>query len=134
MQIRMIRPLILITTWRRLLPTYLGRQTVLDTLDPAYADRVADAGGEPLLLSRSAGSPDPGDQARSLALAAGLVLTGGGDVDPASYGAGRENVVGDDPAADDFELAIIRAAWEARLPTLAICRGAQLLAVAAGGR
>jgi len=129
----MDRPLILITTWRRALPTYLGERMMLDTLDPAYADRVADAGGRPFLLSRSTAG-DARDMAAVIGDAAGLVLTGGGDIDPASYGAVRENVVGDDVAADACELGLIRAARAAGLPTLAICRGAQLLAVAAGGR
>ena len=128
----MDRPLILITTWRRRLPTFLGEHTTLDTLDPAYADRVADAGGRPLLLSRSAVS-GPAEVKTSLAAADGLVITGGGDVDPASYGGERENVAGDDAVADAFELSLLHAARSAVLPTLAICRGAQLLAVAAGG-
>ena len=46
------RPLILVNCWRRELPTFLGERTRLDTLDPAYAERVSDAGGQPLLLSR----------------------------------------------------------------------------------
>lgn len=49
------RPRILVTCWRRPLPTYLGERTILDTLDPAYAGRVADAGGLPLVLSRPPG-------------------------------------------------------------------------------
>jgi putative glutamine amidotransferase len=129
----MDRPLILVNTWRRPLPTFLGDRTVLDTLDPAYADRVTQAGAQPLLISRP---PERATQtARALIeLADGLVLTGGGDVDPVSYGAERENVADDDPVADSFELELITAAREARLPTLAICRGAQLLAIAHGGR
>jgi putative glutamine amidotransferase len=129
----MARPLILVTCWRRYLPTFLGERTLLDTLDPAYADRVADAGGWPLLITRQ-----PADVRQSpkelIELADGLVLTGGGDVDPASYGAPPEDVVDEDPEADAFELGLLRAARTARLPTLAICRGAQLLAVAHGGR
>lgn len=129
----MDRPLILVNTWRRPLPTFLGDRTMLDTLDPAYADRVAHAGAQPLLVSRP---PQRAAQtARELIeLADGLVLTGGGDVDPAVYGAPRENVADDDSAADGFELALIAAARAKRLPTLAICRGAQLLAIAHGGR
>ena len=56
-----------------------------------------------------------------LAIADGLLLTGGGDVDPAIYGASGER--GPDAAADDFELALIAAARERALPTLAVCRG-----------
>jgi putative glutamine amidotransferase len=130
----MERPRILVTCWRRPLPTYLGERTLLDTLDPAYAARVAEAGGLPLVVSRP-----PGPTARSLldemlAMADGLLLTGGGDVDPASYGAAVEDADEPDAAADDWELALIAAARERALPTLGICRGAQLLAVAHGGR
>ncbi len=126
-------PLILVSCWRRELPTYLGERTRLETLDPAYAERIGDAGGQVVLLSR----PLDGLQqaARDLvAMADGVVLTGGGDVDPSAYGAERENVSDEDTAADQFELAVIGAARESGLPMLAICRGAQLLAVAHGGR
>ena len=51
----MARPLILVTCWRRYLPTFLGERTLLDTVDPAYAARVAEAGGWPLLVSRQPG-------------------------------------------------------------------------------
>ncbi len=126
----MTRPRILVTSWRRPLPTYLGERTILDTLDPAYAAQVFDAGGLPLVVSRP-----PGDALDDLlSMADGLVLTGGGDVDPASYGAELENADDPDAGADAWELALIAGARERALPTLAICRGAQLLAVAHGGR
>lgn len=128
----MERPRILVTCWRRPLPTYLGERTVLDTLDPAYAARVFDAGGLPLLLSRPASALSAVDDV--LALADGLLLTGGGDVDPESYGADLENAEEPDGDADAWEIALIAAARERAVPTLAICRGAQLLAVAHGGR
>ncbi|HET8979790.1 MAG TPA: gamma-glutamyl-gamma-aminobutyrate hydrolase family protein [Solirubrobacteraceae bacterium] len=132
----MTRPLILVNTWRRPLPTFLGERTVLDTLDPAYADGVSAAGGRPLLVGRPPGGPtESAEAAREyVALADGLLLSGGGDVDPASYGEAPDNVADEDPAADVFELALIEAARAAGLPTLAVCRGAQLLAVAHGGR
>ena len=126
----MTRPRILVTCWRRPLPTYLGEHTILDTLDPAYAARVADAGGVPLVVSRPSG--DLLDDV--LALADGLLITGGGDVDPASYGAELEDTDDPDAGADDWELALIAGARERGLPTLGICRGAQLLAVCHGGR
>ncbi len=129
----MERPRILVTSWRRPLSTYLGEGTLLDTLDPAYAARVADAGGLPLVVSRppvgAAGCLD-----ELLGLADGLLLTGGGDVDAASYGAAAENVSDPDAEADAWELALIAAARDRSLPTLAVCRGAQLLAAAHGGR
>ena len=106
---------------------------MLDTLDPAYAERVVTAGGLPLVLSRP---PESGLGVFEdlLALADGLLITGGGDVDPASYAADPENVEEADAAADEWELALLTAARERALPTLGICRGAQLLAVAHGGR
>ncbi len=125
------RPLILVNCWRRELPTYLGERTRLETLDPAYAEQISDAGGRALLVSRPPlGAEEVGEL---IALADGVVLSGGGDLDPICYGAGRENVEGDDREADAFELAIIAQARAARLPMLAVCRGAQLLAVAHGG-
>jgi putative glutamine amidotransferase len=130
----MDRPRILITTWRRPFPTYLGERTVLDTFDPAYAARVSDAGGLPLVVSRPPGPSASPVLDELLALADGLLITGGGDVDPAIYGASLENSDDPDAAADDWELALIAAARERALPTLAVCRGAQLLAVAHGGR
>ena len=64
----------------------------------------------------------------------GLLLTGGGDVDPALYGEARSERVEDaEPGRDEFEIDLARRAIEADLPVLAICRGAQVLNVAAGG-
>ena len=62
----------------------------------------------------------------------GVVLSGGGDVDPRLYGVEgpAQNV---NPARDRFELAVIAACLERGLPILAICRGSQLLNVALGG-
>ena len=65
---------------------------------------------------------------------AGLVLTGGGDVDPALYGeAAHAAVYGVDAEVDRFEIELVDAAIDADLPVLAICRGHQLLNVALGG-
>jgi len=131
------RPRILVTPWRRVLPTYLGERTVLDALDPAYTGRIAEAGGLPLIASRPpASTPDAAaDLAGELLdLADGLLVSGGGDVDPATYGEAPENVEDADPDADRWELELLRGARARNLPTLAICRGAQLLAVAHGGR
>jgi putative glutamine amidotransferase len=64
----------------------------------------------------------------------GVVLTGGGDVDPVLYGEDRHPTVEDaEPGRDEFEIDLARRAVEADLPLLAICRGAQVLNVAAGG-
>jgi len=64
----------------------------------------------------------------------GVLLTGGGDVDPALYGEARHETVEDaEPGRDEFEIDLARRAMERDLPVLAICRGAQVLNVAAGG-
>ncbi|HEU4939571.1 MAG TPA: gamma-glutamyl-gamma-aminobutyrate hydrolase family protein [Vicinamibacterales bacterium] len=64
----------------------------------------------------------------------GVLLTGGGDVDPAFYGEERHESIQDaEPGRDEFELDLARRAIEADVPVLAICRGAQVLNVAAGG-
>jgi len=64
----------------------------------------------------------------------GVLLTGGGDIDPVLYGEDRHPTVDDaEPGRDEFELDLARRAMESDMPLLAICRGAQVLNVAAGG-
>ena len=63
----------------------------------------------------------------------GVLLTGGGDVDPRLYGSNPEKATLVNRARDDFELALLKVAMEKKLPVLGICRGCQLLNVARGG-
>lgn len=64
----------------------------------------------------------------------GLLLTGGGDIDPVFYGEERHASVEDaEPGRDEFELDLARRAVDADLPVLGICRGAQVLNVSLGG-
>jgi putative glutamine amidotransferase len=64
----------------------------------------------------------------------GLLLTGGGDIDPVFYREERHPTTDDaEPGRDEFEIDLARRAIGADLPTLAICRGVQVLNVAAGG-
>jgi putative glutamine amidotransferase len=64
----------------------------------------------------------------------GLLLTGGGDVDPAFYGDERHQATADaEPGRDEFEIDLARRAVDAGLPVFAICRGAQVLNVSRGG-
>jgi putative glutamine amidotransferase len=97
-------------------------------LPRAYPDAVRRAGGQPVIV-------DHADDVDALVERVdGLVLTGGPDLDPGAWGEPRhEHAYGIDPAVDAFELALARAAIERRLPTLAICRGCQVLNVALGG-
>ena len=72
--------------------------------------------------------------AGTLAACDGLLLTGGVDVDPAAYGdPTRHPTVEIDAVRDAYELALAREALARDLPVLAICRGVQVLNVAAGG-
>jgi putative glutamine amidotransferase len=65
----------------------------------------------------------------------GLLLVGGGDLDPATYDdSASDTVYGVSEARDACELALVRAAIAQGLPTLAICRGHQVLAVALGAK
>jgi putative glutamine amidotransferase len=69
-----------------------------------------------------------------LALIDGLILAGGADIDPASYGQEADpETAGTVPERDRFEIALARAAIERDLPLLGICRGMQLINVACGG-
>ncbi len=64
----------------------------------------------------------------------GVLLTGGGDVDPAFYREPRHPATADaEPGRDEFEIDLARRALDGDVPLLAICRGAQVLNVAAGG-
>ncbi len=105
-------------------------------LPQSYFELVAAAGGRPLLLpppSTAPGGPAAG-AAEVIAVLDGLVLTGGGDVDPAAYGEKPDHEVGGvDPNRDASERALLAAALEADLPVLAICRGCQVLNVHLGG-
>ena len=64
----------------------------------------------------------------------GLLLVGGGDIDPARYGGGpNDHLYGIEPDRDEFEIALLRAADRLAMPTLCICRGMQVMNVAFGG-
>ena len=124
-----MRPRIAITTWRRPLPTFLGDRTLLYTLGDEYVACVAAAGAVPLLLPHLRTA----DVDAVLEVVDGLVVAGGGDVDPSSYDAEPAGSYDTDRQADASELALLRGARERGMPTLAICRGMQLVNVAHGG-
>ncbi|MFI0369895.1 gamma-glutamyl-gamma-aminobutyrate hydrolase family protein [Actinomadura sp. 1N219] len=123
-------PLIGVTTY--LEPARWGVWVREAALLPApYVRSVERAGGVPVLLPPTA-------TLRGLKALVGrldgIVIAGGGDIDPDLYGAVRHFETGPpQPQRDRFELALARAVIDADLPFLAICRGMQVLNVARGG-
>lgn len=126
----MSKPRIAVTVRHRTMATFWDPHTPLFTLAEQYVDCLRKAGAVPLLVAH----PDPEDVDGILDVVHGLVVTGGGDIDPVSYGAVNDGrSVSINPAADGAEIALLRGARERRLPTLGICRGMQILNVALGG-
>jgi putative glutamine amidotransferase len=99
-------------------------------VNAAYTDAIRSAGLLPLVLPVL----DPADAGAALDGMAGLVLTGGEDVNPARYGAAPHSRLGEvNDGRDAFETALVEVARERALAPLAICRGVQILNVALGG-
>src|SRR5512144_506764 len=126
-----MRPLIGLTTYRETARWGVWH-TSADLLPASYALSLEAVGGAPVLLPSQ---EDLVEGARAVvSRVQGLVISGGADVDPRRYGeragphtkAWRED-------RDAWELALLDAAEEVGLPTLGICRGMQVMAVAAGG-
>jgi putative glutamine amidotransferase len=93
---------------------------------PDYVESIRRAGGEPRVLST--------DAAPSVQGLDGVLFTGGDDLDPAHYREARHpRTKGVDAVRDEFELALARLALAEDTPVLAVCRGLQVINVAAGG-
>jgi putative glutamine amidotransferase len=117
-----MKPVIGITTYGR---DEKGRYT----LPSEYVVAVARAGAVPVLIP-----PLPDHAQAYLDLLDGIVLAGGGDMDPTHYGGdAHATLYGVDAARDALELELAREIVARRAPTLAICRGMQVLNVALGG-
>lgn len=116
------KPLIGITTY--------GRQAAIPfSLPSEYIDAIRAAGGVPILLP-------PGEIEPAILLDAldGLILSGGGDIDPVCYnGFAHPTIYSVDAERDAFELQLAKFALETHLPIFGICRGLQILIVATGG-
>lgn len=126
----MARPVIGIVVWRRGLRTPLGDPEILHALSDAYVSAFSDGGVTPLLIPNGRPLDEVGV---FLDRIDGLALSGGGDVDPATYGASNERSYDTAIDVDLWERALIVEARNRRLPLLAICRGIQILNVAHGG-
>jgi putative glutamine amidotransferase len=109
-----------------------GSRTPVVVAGRPYLDALSRAGALGAVLG-----PEPVDDRTAAAWLRrfdGLLLVGGGDVDPARYGqVPLPETRGVDDLRDQFELALVRGALAIGLPTLAVCRGMQVLNVACGG-
>jgi putative glutamine amidotransferase len=113
-----------------------ARWTVWDQeaylLSRSYADSLHEAGGLALMIPPDPWLVDHPDDV--LDALDGLVLAGGADIDPGSYGGDRHRcTINTRPERDRVEIALARGALERDMPLLGICRGMQLLNVALGG-
>jgi putative glutamine amidotransferase len=125
------KPIIGLTSYRQRVQT--GVWDVQGAVLPAvYLDAVTNAGGIAVLLP-----PQPVDAVLAGEIVDsldGVIITGGGDIDPGRYGAERDENT--DPAnllRDAWEDAILAAAIDKEVPFLGICRGLQVLNVNRGG-
>jgi putative glutamine amidotransferase len=108
------------------------REVDANVLPRTYSVRVDESGGLPLVLPASeTATESPGEL---VDLIDGLILGGGADVDPATYGAETDpRTTAQRIERDRFEIALARAALERDVPLLGICRGMELMNVACGG-
>jgi putative glutamine amidotransferase len=100
-------------------------------LKEAYFASIRLAGGEPVVFPMDT----PVDKVPEIAATfQGILLTGGGDIDPAIFnGEPHPNVYGIDPQRDLLEIALVNYCASNNLPLLGICRGLQVINVALGG-
>jgi putative glutamine amidotransferase len=124
---RPMKPLIGVTSSPR--ESEYPNQPLDDSAPTAYGEVITAAGGIPVILPVYLDLD--GDLFDRLD---GIVVTGGGDVDPALYGRPvGSKTAGIDQRRDAFEIGLVRRAAERDVPLMAICRGIQAMNVALGG-
>jgi gamma-glutamyl-gamma-aminobutyrate hydrolase PuuD len=126
------RPRIGVTTYEEPASWSYWREVPAAVVPSAYVESVRAAGGIPYLLPPLAEIAEEAQE--TIATLHGLVVIGGADVTPDLYGAAPHSAAaGWQETRDAVEIALIRAALDADLPYLGVCRGLQLLNVARGG-
>ena len=96
-----------------------------------YVDAVIRAGGVPLIIPFSTDKEVIISQAQ---LIDGLILSGGHDINPYNYGQEPSQKIGETfPERDTYEMILLEESKKRNIPILGICRGFQLINVAAGG-
>ena len=124
-----VKPVIGIGAYPRTVETAFG-PTLLHTASRHYVQAIERAGGAPVILPVT----EAQDVDDVLRVVDGVVLTGGGDVQPSLYGdAPHDCTRSVNPARDAFEVELFRQTVARDVPLLAICRGMQLMNVAMGG-
>src|SRR4051812_49152800 len=117
----MPRPIIAITTYVEPASWGAWRDIPAALIPHAYVRQVADAGGLPVLIPPLPAETTREDLDRLLSRIDGLILAGGGDVEPGRYGAEAHPLVqASRPERDDSELDLARASGESGLPVLGI--------------
>ncbi|MFU8773946.1 MAG: gamma-glutamyl-gamma-aminobutyrate hydrolase family protein [Anaerolineales bacterium] len=123
----MPKPIIAVTTWRKL----DAQNYASFHLAEAYIEALTQSGASPLMIPLGLSEDD---LENLLVGCDGVVFSGGGDIAPQFYGAPPSPTIkGIDADRDRLELALFRLVMENRTPFLAICRGMQLINVALGG-
>jgi putative glutamine amidotransferase len=123
-----VRPLIGITTFAEE-ATWGAWTEPAAFITLAYVRAVEQAGGRPLLVP-----PSENGIEETLDVLDGIIFSGGGDLDPETYGAeAHPATVEVSPERDSAELALLEAALGRDMPVLAVCRGSQVLNVGRGG-
>lgn len=127
-----IRPSIAVVVPLRVRGAPPAVQAVVDRLTSSALHLLTGAGADPWVIDTSADSRPP---AQRVAAADGVLLLGGGDIDPTLYGVHEHppQLYGVDPDGDAQAIGIVRASRAATTPLLGICRGSQVLNVALGG-
>lgn len=98
-----------------------------------YVSAVWDAGGLPLILP-PLGGDDEAALGQVLGLVDGLLIVGGADLDPSRYGQEPHDLLEEtSDVRDGYEIPLIRDALTRDVPMLGVCRGIQVMNVAAGG-
>lgn len=123
------KPLIGCTTYRKA----SGESPPIDVLGlmPSYLEAVVAAGGIPVMIPLGLSDEDLRTAIQQMD---GILLPGGGDIEPSIYqGQGHPTVAGIDADRDRVEITVARTAVHQQKPLLAICRGLQVLNVALGG-
>ena len=125
----MSTPLVAVPAYRLGAGRVSGWTDASHAVPEQYVAALSRAGARPALLT----APDPAEASEILAPFDALVLIGGGDVEARHYGRQPHPADYLEPVRDGIELALAREAVRSGLPTLAVCRGAQVLNVALGG-